>query len=67
MVIVESIIGTIMVKQMKSFLGSFGLINKVIAFLKDKITNLGIMTTIFFLNLFFKALLNLPTPFFGTC
>jgi hypothetical protein len=25
------------------------------------------MTTIFFLNLFFKALLNLPTPFFGTC
>jgi hypothetical protein len=66
MVIVESIIGTTMAKQVKSFLGSFGLINKVIAFVKDKRTNLGTMTTIFF-KFFFVAPLNLPTPFFGTC
>jgi hypothetical protein len=46
MVIVESIIGTTMAKQVKSFLGYFGLINKVIAFVKDKRTNLGTTTTI---------------------
>jgi len=46
MVIVESIIRTTMAKQMKSFLGSFRLINKVIAFVKDERTNLGTMTTI---------------------
>jgi hypothetical protein len=33
MVIVESIIGT---KQVKSFLGSFRLIDKIITFVKDK-------------------------------
>jgi hypothetical protein len=65
MVIVESIIRTTMAKQVKSFLGSFGLINKVIAFVKDKRTNLGTMTTIL-KNVVLFALLNLPTPFFGT-
>jgi hypothetical protein len=42
--IVESTMGTVMVKQLKDLLGSFGLLNKVITFVKDKRTNLGIMT-----------------------
>jgi len=41
--IVESTMGTTMAKQMKDLLGSFGLLNKVITFVKDKRTNLGIM------------------------
>lgn len=42
--IVESTMGTAMAKQMKDLLRSFGLSNKVITFVKDKRTNLGIMT-----------------------
>ncbi len=43
--IIESIMGITMAKQMKDLFGSFGLLNKVIAFVKDKGTNLKIMTT----------------------
>jgi hypothetical protein len=42
--IVESTMGIAMVEQMKDLLGSFGLLNKVIAFVKDKRANLGTMT-----------------------
>ncbi len=45
MTIIESIMGITMAKQMKDLFGSFGLLNKVIAFVKDKGTNLKIMTT----------------------
>jgi hypothetical protein len=36
--------GIAVAKQMKDLLGSFGLLNKMIAFVKDEGTNLGMMT-----------------------
>ncbi len=41
--IIESTMGTAMVEQMKDLLGSIGLLNKVIAFVKDKNNIVGIM------------------------
>jgi len=51
--IVEITVGTAMVEQMKDLLGSFALLNKVIAFVKDKITILRIMTIALKNKLFF--------------
>jgi hypothetical protein len=64
--IIESTVGTIMAKQMKDLLGPFGLLNKVIAFVKDKGTNLKIMT-ITLKNIISCDMLDLPTPFARTC
>ncbi len=64
--IVESSVGTTMVEQMKDFLSSFGLLNKVIAFVKYVDTNLGMMTTTL-KSIISCNLLNLPTPFVLMC
>jgi len=64
--IIESTGGTTMVEQMKDLLGSFGLLNKVIAFVKDKGANLRIMTTTL-KNIVSCDMLDFPTPFAGTC
>ncbi len=66
MTIIENIMGTTMVEQMKDLLGSFGFLNKVISFVKDKGVNLRIMT-ISLKNIIFCDMLDLPTPFAGTC
>jgi len=47
-------------------MGLFGLLNKVIAFVKDKGTNIRIMTTTL-KNIVFCDMLDLPTPFARTC
>jgi hypothetical protein len=43
--IVENIVGATMVKQTKSLLREFGLLNKMVASVKDEGTNLTMMTT----------------------
>ncbi len=63
---IKSTMGTTMVEQMNDLLGSFGLLNKVITFVKDKGVNLCMMTTIL-KNIIFYDMLDLPTPFVGTC
>lgn len=60
--IVESSVCIIMLEQMKDFLSSFGLLNKVITFVKYKDTNLGMMTTTL-KSIISCDLLDLPTPF----
>ncbi len=64
--IIESTMGTTMVEQMKDLLGSFELLNKVIGFVKDKGANLRTMTIIL-KNIISCDMLDLPTPFAGTC
>jgi hypothetical protein len=64
--IVESSVGTTMVEQMKDFLSSFELLNKVIAFVKYVDTNLGMLTTTL-KSIISCNLLDLPTPFFWMC
>jgi hypothetical protein len=63
---IESTMGIIMAKQMKHLLGSFRLLNKVIAFVKDKGVNLGTMTTTL-KSIVFCDMLDPPTPFARTC
>ncbi len=58
--------GTAIVEQMKDLLGSFGLLNKVIAFVKNEGANLSTMTTTL-KNIDFCDMLDLPIPFVGTC
>ncbi len=64
--IVESSVGITMVEQMKDFLSSFGLLNKVIAFVKYVDTNLGMMTTTL-KSIISCDLLDLPIPFVWMC
>jgi hypothetical protein len=64
--IIESTVGITIVEQMKDLVGSFGLLNKVIAFVKDKGANLRTMTTTL-KSIVFCAMLDLPTPFPRTC
>ncbi len=58
---IERTMGNTTAEQMKHLLGSFGLLNKVIAFVKDE----GINTTL--KSIVFCDMLDLPTPFIGTC
>jgi hypothetical protein len=64
--IIGNIVGTTMGKQMKDLLGSFGNLNKVIAFVKDKGVKLKIITTTL-KGTVSCDMLDLPTPFLGTC
>jgi hypothetical protein len=63
---IESTMGITMAKQMKHLLGSFGLLDKVIGFMKDEGINLGTMTTTL-KNIVSCDMLDLPTPFARTC
>jgi hypothetical protein len=59
--IVESRLGITMVEQMKDLLSSFGLLNKVITFIKYVDTNLKMMMTTL-KSIISCDLLDLPTP-----
>jgi hypothetical protein len=58
--------GATTAEQMKHLFGSFGFLNKVIAFVKDKGVNLGMMTTTL-KSIVSCDMLDLPTPCVGTC
>ncbi len=59
---IESIVGIIMVEQMQNLLGLFGLLDKMVTFVKDEGENLRTMNTTLG-TIVSCNLLNLPAPF----
>jgi hypothetical protein len=63
---VQNIVGVAMVAQVKMLLNSFGLLNKVVTYVKDEGSNLITLTFVLALVVFCFPL-QLPCPFVGFC
>jgi formate-dependent nitrite reductase membrane component NrfD len=63
---VQNIVGVAMAIQVKVLLNPFGLINKIITYVKDEGSNLATLTSILAFVVFCFPL-QLPCPFVGFC